>query len=272
MSTLPPELQREIFELAVRANRGDAALKLNLTLVAHHVRLWVEKVSYELMTITSQNHAQGFRKLTDSKPPDFWATAVKTLLLYNLTEAQAVESLSICSGVQALAVWTLDLPAIASLVGQLPLQRLSMNSRNVAKIISAASPPTWLASLTHLDVEFTDAKVSDLQHLSQLPRLTHVALYASKEGTLNARTVCGHCVGLRVLVITYDSENDSENNRDEIFQAYSFDPRIVVMKPFSDDTDWTVIIHFCLFDRWSRAERVLEERNGGMAVTNETEC
>ncbi|KAJ7242584.1 hypothetical protein B0H12DRAFT_848014 [Mycena haematopus] len=31
MSKLPPELQREIFEIAVRSNRGDAALKVNLS-------------------------------------------------------------------------------------------------------------------------------------------------------------------------------------------------------------------------------------------------
>ncbi len=37
---LPPELQREIIELAVRSGHKDVQLKLKLSLVAHHVHFW----------------------------------------------------------------------------------------------------------------------------------------------------------------------------------------------------------------------------------------
>lgn len=37
---LPIELEREIFQLALRSNRDDAAVKLALSLVARRVQFW----------------------------------------------------------------------------------------------------------------------------------------------------------------------------------------------------------------------------------------
>jgi len=261
--SLPPELQREIIEIAVRSNHRDAALRMNLSLVAHHVHIWVDRVFYEVVTLYGQASADNFLKVVDSKPPGFFAAVVKTLLLSGLKAESAVHILSVCTGVQSLAVWNAK-PHNGLLlrVSQLPLRRLSMPFGHVATILTTpATPPTWLKSLTHLDSSFMfDVKVSDLERLRQLPRLTHVALFAFKAGPSHAKAVCDSCPQLRVLVILISEDRTLPT---AIMEAYhSLDNRIVVA-PFPPDPvrDWEVA-HFGLPDMWDRVERVVAEQQG----------
>ncbi|KAJ7719203.1 hypothetical protein B0H16DRAFT_1607271 [Mycena metata] len=65
MACLPPELQREILEIAIRINSRDAAVKLHLSLVAHRFHSWVDQVFYESVTIGSSQSADKFLKLVD---------------------------------------------------------------------------------------------------------------------------------------------------------------------------------------------------------------
>ncbi|KAJ6520398.1 hypothetical protein C8R45DRAFT_955003 [Mycena sanguinolenta] len=261
MSSLPPELQREIFECAVRLNHKNAAVKLNLSLVARHVHLWVDHAFYELVTIEGLTSAEKFLKLVDCKPPDFFAPVVKTLLVCGLriiSASQAARILSACAGVQALYWWTEDTlpPLVLSAIRQLPLRRLVVTFRNLGHIIPAPTPPTWLTSLTHLDSLSSNVNASDLDHLSQLPRLTHVALYLpsgdpQQVGPSRAKAVCANCPALRLLLV-FGSKISS--------RPYAFDSRIVMSQmPTNTVRDWEAP-YFGAHDMWTRGEKILSTR------------
>ncbi|KAJ7095448.1 hypothetical protein B0H15DRAFT_946839 [Mycena belliarum] len=264
MPDLPPELEREIFELALKSNHN-AASKLALSLVARRVQCWVDLAFYEMVTILHESHAAKFVDLIESnlKPPGFFV-AVKILCLpYSVTAEQACAILSVCTEVQLLACWVdyndaLELPP---LVGRLPLRRLSVEFRHFLKI--PLVPSAWFSDLTHLDLVLwdyaDDLPQMDLSALSRLPRVTHVAMQAFRTGPEHAAVVCASCPNLRVLVmITYQDHDDTDPTPD-----YLFDPRIVVQEgPSLITRDWEAP-YFDWPDMWSQAEDVLEERRLG---------
>ncbi|KAJ7146312.1 hypothetical protein C8R44DRAFT_11848 [Mycena epipterygia] len=287
MSILPFELEREIFELTVRSNHGNAVLKLNLSLVARRVQIWSEKISifphtsqtvhrrvdlvyYELVTISESIYssvcADNFLKLIDAKkPPDFFATAVKTLCIpYFVPAAEARRILSACTGVEKLAFWVehFEPQLEPPLFTQLSLRRLSIAFRQLSDMITATIPSqsSWLSSITHVDLAFRgDVRTSDLADLSRLPRLSHVAFISSHTSPAHAEVLCSSCPSLQVLVVLYD--DDSTASRAEMAALYAFDYRIVAAadEPLDVTVDWEAS-HFGHPDMWSLAEDVVAQR------------
>ncbi|KAJ7242583.1 hypothetical protein B0H12DRAFT_1236715 [Mycena haematopus] len=254
--SLPAELQREIVELAIRSNHRDAALKLNLSLVAYHVHYWVDRVFYEVVTIWNDTSGDKFLKLVDSKPPGFFGPVVKTLFLADLRASSYARILSTCTGIRSLAWWIYkDIPALVlPPASQLPLRRLALGFQNVAHIIALPTPPAWLATLTHLDLSFmSDIEASDLEQLDRLPRLTHLALYAVQPSTAHAKVAFANCPNLQLLVM-FGNDMPTATETD-------FDNSRVVVAPFPPNPikDWEAA-HFGLPDMWTRAEAVLEKR------------
>ncbi|KAF8204335.1 hypothetical protein K438DRAFT_1964684 [Mycena galopus ATCC 62051] len=260
-SSLPLELQREIFELAVRSSNRDAALKLNLSLIAHHVHFWVDRVFYELVTISSPASADRFLNLIDSKPPGFFATVVKTLLLYDVEAAfssQAARILSACDRVQWLLLLVGDMPAFCSaLHRQLPLRfrRLYTRLQDVAALIAIPASPAWLSGITHLGLgtgSMTNS--SDLEILKKLPRLTHVALWAIDVKLSHAETACASCPHLQILVMLCFNMGDAPLDSRVVLERITVGP----------SEDWEDA-HFGRSDIWTRAEGVVAERRRSAA-------
>ncbi|KAJ7361141.1 hypothetical protein DFH08DRAFT_951753 [Mycena albidolilacea] len=240
MSNLPPELQREIIELAVRANHEDAGLRLTLRLVAYHVHFWVDSVFYELVMISDAAITKKFLKLVASKPLSYFATVIKTLLISDLIPTS-----------QGARILLLDLSSGCS---QLPLQRLSMNFRNVAYLLTARAPPAWAVTLTHLlFFSCDDAQAADLKLLHRLPRLTHVALYGLNADPLHDKVLCDSCPNLRVLALRPDYRSAPV--------IKELDTRIVIAPRIPDIKDWEAA-HFGLSDLWTDCESVLGRRTG----------
>ncbi|KAF7337627.1 hypothetical protein MSAN_02236000 [Mycena sanguinolenta] len=195
--------------------------------------------------------------------PAFFATVVKTLLLsdtflspFPIEYAQASDVLAACGGVQSLQWWTAEeLPTVAlSSISQLPLQRLSLNLYDVARMIASPVPPAWLTSLTHLDVSVSilimSLEVSYLEQLRHLPRLTHVALGPLESGT---ELLCATCPSLQILVILILPGTTLDN-------ANLFDPRVIVTEfPADSKKEWEAR-HFGLPNIWTYAEGVVAER------------
>ncbi|KAJ7750312.1 hypothetical protein B0H16DRAFT_1550260 [Mycena metata] len=142
MPSLPPELQREIVETAVRMHHEDAAVKLKLSLVAHHFHFWVDRVFYESVTITSTRGADKFLKLLDLKPAGFFAAAVKALNIWGLDDTQTIKVLTTCSGVQILSYenYSNDFVPRAQIT-QLTLRRLSTLTRVFASSMTSPIAP-----------------------------------------------------------------------------------------------------------------------------------
>ncbi|KAJ7754249.1 hypothetical protein DFH07DRAFT_1029780 [Mycena maculata] len=158
MPELPRELEREIFELAIGSNRHNAAFKLTLNLVAHRVHLWVDRVFYEVVSISGKRHAAKFLDLIDSnsKSSGFFSVVKALSLRVMIQETQIHKILSACSAVQLLdcyahcwpgSVWKRTLLAIV----QLPLRRFSVNFEFVSEIpitpVNLALPPQAHISL-----------------------------------------------------------------------------------------------------------------------------
>ncbi|KAF7337686.1 hypothetical protein MSAN_02242100 [Mycena sanguinolenta] len=270
--SLPLELQREIFEIAVISSQSqDAALKLNLSLVAHRVHFWVDRVFYEVVTISGQKSADGFLKLVDLKPPGFFADVVKTLLLFDPagkvpSPFPAARILSVCGRVQSLAWWSGEMTPLAlSSAGQFPLRRLSTHIENLANIIALPAPSGWLSAITHLTLilgVFRGSRAPELKILKHLPRLTHVALFAVQADPSHVHLVSDSCPHLQVLVMT----PVGHSVRTALTEQFA-DSRVVVVMPFTSKPleDWEAA-HFGLPDMWTRAHDVLAERKSLLAA------
>ncbi|KAJ7665559.1 hypothetical protein B0H17DRAFT_1211010 [Mycena rosella] len=258
MPSLPHELEREIFELALLSDRKDAALKLALSLVARRVQFWVDLVFYKMVTISDAKHADKFANLVASnlKPPGFFARVNSLCLPYSVTAKQACTILSACTGVQFLACWVNSkyCPELPLLLGRLPLRRLSVEFRHFLKILSVLAS-AWFSNLTHLNlVMWADGypQKLDLSTLSRLPGVTHVAL-PSEIDPAHAAVVCSSCPNLQVLVVIHNPYTD-------LIHDYSFDIRIVVNDDPDDcTTDWEAH-YFGSPDIWSHAEDVIQKR------------
>ncbi|KAJ7150245.1 hypothetical protein C8R46DRAFT_499882 [Mycena filopes] len=277
MPLLPIELQREIVEIAVRANPKNRALQLDLSLVAHHVHFWVEQILHESVTIDNGQSLLDFLDLVASKPADFFATAVKLLNVSYTTEAsQAASFLALCPQVQVLVfhprthlATTVPPPHL----DRLPLRRLCIPREVFATIMrSPNSEPTWLSTLTHLDIGFIVSGLSsavtvqlvDSLRLSRLPRLTHVALWISAANPVLAGAICTSCPSLRVLAMCQDGAApriDYYPDFTEDQAAYVFDLRIVVvgLTDLEDSGRWDAA-RLGRPDFWTRAEGVVDRR------------
>ncbi|KAF7347342.1 hypothetical protein MVEN_01489900 [Mycena venus] len=259
---LPPELQCEIFEIAVRSNRKNAALKLSLSLVAQHVHFWIDRVFYQSVTIRSRSNADKFLKLVDLKPPGFFATTVKTLLFTtHPSELQRISILSACTGVQSLAVWNTILRSETLLqISQLSLRRLCISIKYVPAILAASTR----SRITHLDLAFQletpEYLVGDLR---QLPCLTHVAMDIDASPSI-AKAVCESCPNLQVLLIL-----DYKPPAAAAIDSYSFDSRIVVEESPSDLVEDWEAAPYGFPDMWTHAERVVADRKAAAMSTGQ---
>ncbi|KAJ6614593.1 hypothetical protein B0H10DRAFT_1950567 [Mycena sp. CBHHK59/15] len=266
----PLDLEREIFEFAFKLNPTDAALRLNLSLVARRVQFWIDILFYDMVTISDKLHADHFLRLVDSKSPGFFAIAVRILCIpYSVTAAQAHSILSACTGVRLLACWvdyghSLEPVALPRTVSQLPLRRLSIEFEHFLKI--PAAPSTWLAALTHVDLVFWgEIDPARLAPLGRLPKLTHVALTSTLAGVAHARLVCDVCPLLQVLIIVHEP-HDSDSDG----VGYEFDPRIVEISQVHDViSDWQSFF-YGQPDMWSHAEDIIKKRSSIVRVCEVT--
>ncbi|KAJ7508520.1 hypothetical protein B0H11DRAFT_31879 [Mycena galericulata] len=183
MPILPSELQREIFEIALRFDLRDTALMLNLSLVARRVQFWVGLFFYKTVKIRSEKSADKFLALIAKKPPGFFAVAVQKLcIVYGVPAPQTLAILSECTGVTQLAcftnIWMEDSPE-HPLLSRPALNQLWIEYNHFMEI--SAAPSTGHSNLTHLYLLISDrALPSDISSLTKilnrLPRLRHVSL------------------------------------------------------------------------------------------------
>ncbi|KAF7337694.1 hypothetical protein MSAN_02242900 [Mycena sanguinolenta] len=230
--------------------------------------------AFLIVTISRQEIAQRFLRLVDSKPPGFFATVVKTLLLFDpasLTPSPfpGARVLSICGRVLSLAWWSGEMTPLAlSSASQFPLRRLSTHIENLANIIALPAPLSWLSAITHLTLilgVFRGSRAPELKILEHLPCLTHVALLVFKADPSHADIVCDSCPNLQVLVMT------TVGHSVHLALANQFrDSRVIVVVPFpfNPPEDWEAA-HFGLPDMWTRAQSVLEERTRSATLREE---
>ncbi|KAL0946213.1 hypothetical protein HGRIS_012472 [Hohenbuehelia grisea] len=220
MLTLPPELQREIFEWTATAYPSVAPKLLR---VAQKTRLWLEPVIYRVVVLDSPMITISlFMRTLESKPPSFFAAHVKTLCLTanTVTLQQAQRLLSICSGLENLICWAgANSANLSSYISSKKLRRLSAKME-----VLFPEDPTMddirhpmFKALTHLDI-VNPLEPPSLQHwdgLSALQNLTHLALgdlfYWSPQAVSTTITyILDRCENLQALIVVCGSKPQRE--------------------------------------------------------------
>ncbi|KAJ6585600.1 hypothetical protein B0H19DRAFT_425112 [Mycena capillaripes] len=254
----PPELEREIFELAAATDWTDSwthqhvgVTALALPQICRRAQQWIEPFIYERISLlwatNGGDPVPRFLETIAARPASFFAAHVKYLYFDNSVPLATIQRiLSVCTGVVSVGCQQAYC-ALAPLLAPLPLQRLL-----VSKLVLPSAPadlPPWAASLTHLGL--SQALPSDpTAAFASLPSLTHLAVdYAALPNPeapgmgAALATLLRACVRLRCLVLVTEARTDYrwalQRLRDDGFRDARFH---VHLRPVMDGT----------WDAWSR--------------------
>ncbi|KAJ6482575.1 hypothetical protein C8R45DRAFT_1001916 [Mycena sanguinolenta] len=206
---LPPDLEREIFEMAVELYPQTIPSLLH---VSRRVYEWIQRIKYRsvarqgtLSTCTTRVLIRAIQ--SNSKPQSFFHNCVRHLHL-SCIDGEAVENapmiLSACTGLRSLRL-VIDTDEIQPdlLLPALTTMKLRELSAYLKLIFAGPIPTPMLTSVTHLDIfdsippNSDDAQIP--RWLAQFPVLTHVTM---REGSVwLARNILSVCKKLQVLIL-----------------------------------------------------------------------
>ncbi|KAF8648443.1 hypothetical protein AX16_006287 [Volvariella volvacea WC 439] len=260
---LPPELEREVFELAARQNRK-MVTKLNL--VCHRAHIWINPILYEMVTLMYPESADKFIHAAESKPEGWMNGRVKTLCMSNfIRREQAARILSICGAVDNLACWIRQAVTVPNIHDQRP-RRLSINASGVPAPHDTAPPPSpnfqdpLFEQVTHLALSDNWEVWSKwAEGLSHIPNLSHLELRVNREADLvyireELALILTSCAKLRVLILLVAKEPGSFVGLTAIG-----DPRVAILRNSSLLENWEAHPKGEA-DRWVHAEAVVKKQ------------
>ncbi|EGN91638.1 hypothetical protein SERLA73DRAFT_192185 [Serpula lacrymans var. lacrymans S7.3] len=182
----PPEIIRDIFDVAAKSNRQSA---LSLSLVSSWANRAVEPHLYHTVVLNSARTLTAFLAAISCKPATFPATRVHNLAIFALGPIQAIHTvIAMCSGVKSLACG-FSLPSYTHLGGSAAVQSLDMTEQHLLGLscregvdTSAISP-----SVTRLRILLTyQTSPASIARLAELSLLTHLAVvYRFREHVLD---------------------------------------------------------------------------------------
>ncbi|KAJ7751755.1 hypothetical protein DFH07DRAFT_826046 [Mycena maculata] len=271
---LPPELEKEIFEIAASSRPLSIP---RLMLVAWRVKTWVEPLLYRVIVLGGRDfdmpyHLDGKRgypfeddeefSLIQSIPISVLRDSVRHLLLGNMPVPVTEFILSGCSGVEGFFYSNghRHHPSLLDILGALSLKRLNCEL-NTDIFESVAHVDFWhplFSHITHLEL-FDEMHVVDADiwsNLALVPHLTHLRLWSPSL----ALTLIKTCTSLRVLMVVGRPVHRevSEAELRELAQ----DPRFVQMGYLQVVKDWQMGA-LTGVDCWSRAEDFIAKRMSG---------
>ncbi|KAL0571551.1 hypothetical protein V5O48_010412 [Marasmius crinis-equi] len=183
---LPAELVLDILELCLKENRPST-----LTVVCKAISGFVDAILYRIVVLDSRETVNLFHRTTLSKPPTFFATHVKKLVLaYNpsvdsIQFRRVLDIVAPCSGLRSLVLPSgYEKPAIQSILHALSsdgLAEILIHSHQGLRTFDAGTTRLdYTLPVTHLRVcEPGDGFVAPCSLLSafgSLPRLSHLQL------------------------------------------------------------------------------------------------
>ncbi|KAJ7748647.1 hypothetical protein B0H16DRAFT_1552751 [Mycena metata] len=244
--TLPPELEREIFEFCAHS----WPMKIpDLMRVAHRVNQWFHALLYRTMALS----------IIRAKPPSFFSTAARHLFISaHLGLRKDVEIiLAACGGLENLCVlymhstWIPFIAAMALKHFYGPCQTLLTRHLSDAVFLR----------LTHLEmldnIEATDTWIL---HIESLPALAHLAFIDLNDTALCIRLL-ETCKSLRVLVLHHRvAAGRDRTHPDEV--ALEQDGRVVGLATSNYIQDWYLGARWGE-DYWHDAEVFVAKRRAG---------
>ncbi|KAH9475523.1 hypothetical protein JR316_0012638 [Psilocybe cubensis] len=122
---LPDDILRQVFETAAQL---DFRVTVNLASLSRRIRPWIDEILYSVVILRTLRTSYAFLRTIqtpNTKPRDFFAKCVKSLLIYaDIDTDSLVTLLSICRGVINLSYWPSTGNAYAALPGYNPSSRL----------------------------------------------------------------------------------------------------------------------------------------------------
>ncbi|KAJ7635748.1 hypothetical protein DFH06DRAFT_661564 [Mycena polygramma] len=261
---LPPELERQIFEIAGLAYPGMIPTFL---CVARRIQVWIEPLLYRVVWVDIPTHAaktEAIRTAMKSKPSSFFH-AVHHLFIDSsseLSRQEARDLLRLCAKVTNFAViGDFSESGLLPILAEMQIERLSTCLHDLFGSPSDVdlAHPLFL-SITHLDIFANLAEPYMYAQLATLPSLTHVCLNGDVGWDI-FRTLLSDC---KMLVLLVDLWQPHSDPRAEAFAAEA---------PFQDDrfvvgvynkywVDWEAGAEG-REDFWAKAEAFVARKRSG---------
>ncbi|KAJ7198169.1 hypothetical protein GGX14DRAFT_573730 [Mycena pura] len=203
---LPPELERNIFEIASQLY---PAMIPTFLCVARRVLAWTEPLLYRVVRWDGSLRSRLLLNAIISKPPAFVYNAVKSFFLEGFPVADrslALEVLRLCTGIKNFAKFSdHTAPAMLPILATMCVQDLAAHLGSLFPELGAIdlTHPSF-ACITHLqlldDLDDAETRTHICAALPVLPALTHLLL--AREPPLDAlRTILQECPRLELLLI-----------------------------------------------------------------------
>lgn len=227
-----------------------------------YIRLRVESIIYETVTLSDNIICARFTRTIDNRPCSFFTEHVKSLCIPgDIDSSAAGRILSKCQGVINLAYWIEVGPPFFSKVTSLRPKRLSINIHG----LFGEGPPDFshpfFTNVSHLEI-VDWPRMKNSTGLSLLPHLTHLAVDLDRYDTSiidRLRHTLQSCQALLVLVCLVPSDVAM------VEASYAFatlnDDRLVILSEFDVLENWEA----SLLDgsdacQWDFAQAIVRER------------
>ncbi|KAJ6508799.1 hypothetical protein C8R45DRAFT_454433 [Mycena sanguinolenta] len=271
----PPELEREIFEIAARSS---TKLIPRLLRVARRVKIWLEPLLYPIIVFRDSLPGHicfsfaGLLHALSSQPPGFAAEYIRHLFIpYTVLERETRigQLLAICSGVQDLVLMNTPMPRVRGpfrlgLLAKMSLTRLCISAKNLFAPDPVDFTHALFAHVTHLDLldEVGDPWDPRWAGLALIPRLTHLA-FDITESLLWEGVIYGalkHCPKLQALALMWSpwlrDTMRMHEQEEKVGRVADSDPRFVIVLQTSYTHDWESGARGGI-DAWNRAEELV---------------
>ncbi|KAJ7268527.1 hypothetical protein C8J57DRAFT_1509711 [Mycena rebaudengoi] len=214
-ASFPPELEREIFEIAATQH---PEMMPRLVRVARRVLVWyggmcpglskrsnvsmsrLEPQLYQTVMIrASARNTNALLRATRRQPEKFAQYVERLLIIDLLPDPDTLLGvLSVCTGVRRLALFHSS-PTMRPLLEKMQLYYLSTSSASLFG--NAQAGPVWpsFPMVTHLDLH----QINTHLDFAGFPALTHLCLRTTANGSPVPPTVLYNCNKLQVLINMY---------------------------------------------------------------------
>ncbi|KAF7364066.1 hypothetical protein MSAN_01065400 [Mycena sanguinolenta] len=275
--TLPPDLEREIFEFLACSNIRSIPV---LVLVAQRVRNWIEPLLYRNLSVVNDNDR--FRhgnagdviristsdclKVLESKSASFFRDHVRNLAFTNVPSDAGALIVLRCSRALSLAIFqTTPNPSWLPAIAEMGLLQVSLDINPLFGHSRIDFHHRAFARLSHLDLFELPASKGWVSDICGLPRLTHLSFnFDAGDGENIDSTACcqilAECESLEALIFIFSDAFDREEYDD--CQYFSDDPRSVTMVVYAFLEDWERGATR-RDDYWARAEMFIRRRRSG---------
>lgn len=228
----------------------------------------IEPFVYKTVLLRGAGHAfQFLDALISYRSPEFARSHVKALCIRpSIPLSLTLQLLTMCSGLESLALWILpqtDTANLINVITSLPLTFLSVNLRSIlppghSKPVLQNHPA--FVNLTHLDVVNHWVLWTTSLGIEHLPLLTHVAFRFWSRGSVHAAlsTILRQSPKLQVLVLLADSMV-IPGARQYLEKQDIQDIRVVVLKHAKDADEWKLMERDSV-GMWQRAECIVRWR------------